>query len=330
MKTIYLFIITGLITTNLSAQITLTSASSSPQVGNTFNYVAAAPFTLNVNPAGANQTWDLSSVSGTSVAYNYIDLSSSSEPATFPSANLVETASGVENYYSSSTSGLTLEGHYMAGTARIIYSDKREFTKYPITYNDVYNETFSGTVENIAAAQTFDRSGTIEIMADGYGDLILPYTTVNNVLRVKAIFNYSDIYMGFPIYDYTDTIWTWYNDKTNNFIASASVGYANGFLLTSQATYIEQADLVDGIGDLPLTNNQISLYPNPADHFFFIKNTTGETLSLDIHDLRGALIKTASIQNGTRKVEISDLNPGIYLIKYVNGPSYYTEKLIVE
>lgn len=329
MKKIYFSILCVIIVANLNAQITLTSASSTPQVGDTFDYIITPSPTLNISNGGANQTWDFSSATGASSAFSYIPLSSSLEPATYPLANIVESASGAENYYASSTSKYTIEGQLMPGVIRAIYTDSREFLKFPITYNDVFNETFSGTVENIAAGQTFIRSGTIEIKADGYGTLILPYCTVNDVLRIITVSNYIDNYNGTPIASYLDTIYTWYNATTNTCIANKTVIYVNGVLSLSQATHIEQSSFINGINDLQIANDQISFYPNPAHNYITIKNSDN-IISINIHNIKGKLVKTANIHNGTQQISISDLNPGIYFINYTTKSYNYTKKLIVE
>ncbi len=330
MKNIYISLIISIVTINLSAQITLTSSNSTPQVGNSFNYIVNQFYDFNVSQSGANQIWDFSTAEGSSITANYIDVSSASESSTYPLANLVEESSGLETYYSNSSTALTMEGRFYAGVIQEIYTDKREFLKFPISYNDVFNETFSGTVHSIQAGQTFDRLGTIEIKADGYGDLILPYTTVNDVLRVKAIYNYTDTYFGAELYTYTDTICTWYDGTTNSFIASTSKGIANGAIYNYQAFYMEEADLVSSIKDSHLTNNQLSFSPNPTDGYINIDNPTSELFSLDIYDFRGMLVKKLKIDDEKSQVDVSNLIPGIYIIKYASTSHHYTEKLVIK
>ena len=334
MKQIYLSIIISIITANLNAQITLTSTANSPQIGDSYEYIIIPDYTFDVSQSGANQTWDFSSASGSTEIISFIDLSSSLEPSTFPLANVVaiSNSNNGESYFSNSTSGQTIEGAFLPGEVRFIYTDKQEFLKFPITYNDVFNETFSGTIENIIAGQTFDRTGTIEISGVGYGDLILPYTTVNNVLKIKIVNNYSDTFMGVPGGSISETSELWYNAFTNSFLAITSETYSvdTGSLLSSQARYLDQSDLVLGTNDSQLVDNQISVYPNPANNYVFINNATNEVLKIDIHDIRGAFIKTLKIENGKTQVNISDLHSGIYLINYVKGSSYYTKKMIVE
>lgn len=335
MKKTYSLIATAFISVHLNAQITLTSENHTPQVGDVLHYVLNPFFTFNVSQSGPDQTWDFSSAAGMSMEVNYVDVASSSDPSAFPIANIVElnvTASGViaESYYRSTPSELTFEGQVVPNSVKLIYTDDRELVKFPITYGETFYETFSGTIENIAAGQTLDRSGTVEITADGYGDLILPYTTVSNVLRVKAIYNYDDHFLGTPVLSYTDTICMWYNATNRQFIATTSVIYAGGMEYTSQATYIKQADFVSGMNDLDAAHNSVSFYPNPATDHIIIKNETNEMFSVHIYDIRSVLVKTVPIHKENKPVNVSDLDPGIYFIKYTKESNCYTDKLVIK
>ena len=199
-----------------------------------------------------------------------------------------------------------------------------------MTFNDVFNETFAGDVENLAAGQTFNRTGTIEIKADGYGDIVLPYATVSNVLRVRTILNYSDTYMGTEVYSYTDTIYTWYTAGTNTLIASVTLGYVDGSPWARQATYMKQSSLTSAADDLQSDDKHLSVYPCPAAHFFMLANVQEGPGLMHLHDINGKLVKTATIQTGAQQINISDLNPGVYIISCTAKSRHYTEKLIVE
>ncbi|WNH08802.1 T9SS type A sorting domain-containing protein [Thalassobellus suaedae] len=332
MKKIYssIFILTTAF--GLNAQITLTNATSSPRIGDTFTYTTIPNYTFNVEQSGANQTWDFSSATGTVDAFSYIALSNAQEPTSFPLSNIVAHSSvtNSESYYSSSNTVLAIEGLLSTGVARLIYSDKQEFLKYPITYNDVFNETFSGNLENIAAGQTFIRTGTTQINADGFGTLILPYTTVNNVLRIKITNTYSDTFSGFPVSNGSDTIFVWYNANTNNFIASATKSYANDTFVISQATYLNESDLVLGINDYKTTENQLSIYSNPNNNYILVKNNTNKSSSIYIYDTRGRIIKTANIVKGENRINTSSLNSGLYIVKYEKDAIVHTKKIIIK
>lgn len=58
-------------------------------------------------------------------------------------------------------------------------------------------------------------------------------------------------------------------------------------------------------------NNRV-LYPNPAEDIVFIKNSTGEELTIQIYNLEGELILTQSTRSDS--VDLSALNSGIYFL----------------
>lgn len=328
MKKIYLLVIAILMMANLNAQITVTSANV-PQIGDTIHSHGVAMPSISVQHGGANQTWDFSSISGASAgATNFVPLSGSTLPTTFPQSNIVELSGGSEIYYKKNTSEYSLVGTYSPGSTRLIIPNSRDFLKFPITYNDVFNGTWSGTAENLSASVTYSRSGTSMVKADGYGTLILPYTTVNNVLRVITVYNYQDVYMGSTLATYVDTIYTWFNATTNCYIATYSVIYMSGMFIASQATYIDQSSFVSSVNDLTIGEKQLSFYPNPADNFINVENTS-EAMILKIFDVRGSLIKTEKIQKGNRKIDISDLKSGVYFVHYSTESNNYTQKLVV-
>ncbi len=193
MKKIYLSLIGGMLVSSLSAQITLTNANSTPAIGDSFTYISEST-TMNVANSGTNQTWDFSGITGSTSSMTAITLANSLDPSTFPTATVVESYDNSEQYMLSSSTEYTQVGLYSPGQIRLTYSDPREFLKFPLSYQTVYNETFLGNLDNIAAGQTFSREGTVDIEADGYGDLILPYTTMNNTLRIKITAIYEDSY----------------------------------------------------------------------------------------------------------------------------------------
>lgn len=328
----YFLFLFSLVSIYTNAQITLTSSTHTPQINDSFNYIIDSNPAFDVSQSGENQTWDFSSTSGSTNLVSFINLSASSEPATFPLANLVSTSTNTnaESYLLNSSSGIAIEGLYAPGTARAIYTDNQEYIKFPITYNDVFNETFSGTLENIAASQTFDRTGTIEITADGYGDLILPYTTVNNVLRVKVSNTYTDVFMGFPVTSINDVIYLWYDALNKSHLASASEAYSGGSLISSQASYLAQSDLVLNVNHSNFTKNHLSIFPNPVDDFTIIKNNSFNIIPAFIYDTKGSLIKTIDIKIGENRIDTSNLLSGIYIIKHVIGSKLYVNRLMVK
>ena len=65
---------------------------------------------------------------------------------------------------------------------------------------------------------------------------------------------------------------------------------------------------------LELSNNDLLIYPNPAKNWIGLKNLQGNT-QLTIFDIHGRLCKNTSIEADSFILDISELNPGMYLIQ---------------
>jgi hypothetical protein len=67
---------------------------------------------------------------------------------------------------------------------------------------------------------------------------------------------------------------------------------------------------------LPL---QVTLFPNPAQSMIYISSpvaTNGSNGSLTLYDLRGQLIITKQAVNETTGIDVSDLKPGVYFVRF--------------
>jgi hypothetical protein len=315
MKKFYIFVICVIATGGLHAQITLTSSNNTPSIGDSFRYMIDLQTTVMIGQGGANQTWDLTgAVQDTAGTLKYVDVSTGAGSSNFPDANILEISAGAESYLSKSSSGLNFEGNYVPSYFQLVYTDKRENLKFPMTYNDVFNETFAGTLQNLQTGQTVERSGTLEIKADGYGDLELPYGTISNVLRVMHVAVYVDTFNGMHLTDYRDTVYTWHNAQTGVNVASYSVNYTNGSKTVAQFNYLQQSDVVTGIKKPELNNGNLSLYPNPSSETVYIKNNGDPTVA-GIFDVNGNRLQTVELQQGQNSVNISALNPGVYFLR---------------
>jgi len=84
-----------------------------------------------------------------------------------------------------------------------------------------------------------------------------------------------------------------------------------------------------GISNKVQALRQTAVYPNPATKFFNVKAPEGKYL-VSVNNSIGSLVKTTSL-NSTGKIEISDLQPGIYYVTVENVNTKLREmhKLIV-
>jgi len=102
-------------------------------------------------------------------------------------------------------------------------------------------------------------------------------------------------------------------------IAFATTGTAQGWKLKYKTTTL------DVINESRAVTN-FSVYPNPVGLYFYIESKENILIkTVSIFDITGKQVKNISINNIKAKIDVSDLDKGIYLIKF-NGA---TEKIVV-
>lgn len=335
MKKVLVCFVAFFFSLSLVAQITISSANHIPTIGSSYDmFRVNSPF-LNLSSGGLNATWDLSSLNGTAFTYNYLSPSSGQNAVYFPAATLLQESSAFgndqEQYFSSTNNLLSVEGS-QAGSIRSIYSSPMTFTHFPMTFGDIHISFFSGTTENVNAPTPTNVSGNMEMVADGYGDLILPYGTVSNTLRVRLV-STASLTTWTVIGSTIDTTYLWYNSGTSHFIASYTISYFNGLGAGSHAIYIAQSDLDTSGAGLNLAENDIDpveLYPNPSKGLINIVAKC-ELKSIELFSDNGQLIQ--DFQLAPREhlyFDTSNLVRGIYLLKYSDENVIYTKKVVLE
>ena len=75
-------------------------------------------------------------------------------------------------------------------------------------------------------------------------------------------------------------------------------------------------------------DESLTLYPNPTDGLFFIESLSG-ALEVHIHDLLGRQVATYSLSAGERKVDVSALSSGMYVVTLRGKDKTWTEILII-
>ncbi len=198
-----------------------------------------------------------------------------------------------------------------------------------MTYNTTYIDSLKGNASRNGTL-AYNRKGNTTITADGYGNLILPYGTVNNILRVKVERTYED-YVDFiqtPAIEYAETSYYYYSEENRHFIALTNQLTVSGFVAQSILQYQNEATLVTlGMDDI-IPNQEMSFYPNPAVNQFSIKNIAKNT-TVEIIDLNGRVVKTV-LASPNNPIDISNLTKGYYMVNVSNNTETFVEKLIVQ
>lgn len=337
MKKIYFLAISIMSFQAMNAQITLTAANNNPSVGNSFtqNYYDAN--TVNPGAAGANITWNFASLTPQStLTGTMVNPSTLSDASNHPASNLAaeDASTGNQSYMFVDGDEYSMVGAFSPGTFRDTYTDIREFVKFPITYGNSFNETFSGTSNNIAASQTYDRGGTVAITADGYGDLVLPYGTITNVLRVKIITLYSDGQGGVPFINYEDTSYFWFNASTKYTIMSWTILNMGGFSTIKTGMYMDQSSVITSLGDDFTPNNPITIYPNPVSNnqTTILLDKLYENAQLQVIDITGKIVKAENVAVTSKNITLNldGLNKGIYFVQILHDNALVSsEKLVL-
>ncbi|MFA8301135.1 MAG: Ser-Thr-rich GPI-anchored membrane family protein [Hyphomicrobiales bacterium] len=91
-----------------------------------------------------------------------------------------------------------------------------------------------------------------------------------------------------------------------------------------------KVDTKDGIAEL--NSNSVGLYPQPAKAFINIELPAEGNFSATIYDLNGNAVKEINSTQINDKINVSDLNSGVYMINVMNAETSksITQKLIIQ
>ncbi len=330
MKQLLLLSVLILTVSKSQAQITLTAAKNTPQLGQTFNYYSESGHNFNIfYESGPNQVWDLSNVGGNVIPVNILSPSNTVGGTEFANADFALSYDGsIEVFYAASSTELAEMGSHTVDDATVKNTDNRVLSKFPLSYGDVFSETFSGVVYTTIGL-SYNRSGTTNIYADGYGDLKLPYGTISNVLKVLVVNSYSDEYLGQTLYSYEDTAVYFYNDNTKLYVANVGNLYINGFSFTDQnVLYLSQTDVV-GIEYASLENSPYAIFPNPAKDKITFSNPDQKEVSMSILNALGSTVYTEDTHTSS-DIDISEWTPGLYILRCKDERHTYVEKVMIK
>tara|TARA_B100000809_G_scaffold109883_1_gene108408 strand:- start:1210 stop:2220 length:1011 start_codon:yes stop_codon:yes gene_type:complete len=334
MKRLYILVLSVISLNTASGQITLTSANNNPSIGDSFSSHIFDATLQGEGLSGANVVWDFSTLISQSQTYGSLQIVSNfTEGVNHPLANSASGDATSQVYIYSDNDEYSIAGTHIENTLRETFTDVKEYFKFPITYGNTFNETFSGSVNNIAVGQVFGRGGSVSIEADGYGTLILPYGTIYNVLRIRTTEIYSDTTGGIAFVSYVGERYSWFNVGTKTPILTHHVLTSSfGGPSSSIGSYLDQSSVVVGLGDEFSQGSSILMYPNPASNNFNITlDKVYNDASAQIMDVTGKVVKSEYIDMNIKelKFDLSDLDMGIYFVQIMkSGSVVFSEKLI--
>ena len=332
---------------NANAQlVTISAANQFPVIGDSIHYVDANNFGFDptgVGPVTA-KVWDESAIFATGTTYDFVYddpalVSQSLGRDSFPSATLARRESGAPGYfyYQNTASDINRLGWFASATNYGIYTNgtvAREF-HFPITAGQTYTSTYQGVYAPFGVGEDSVRitSGSVSINADMQGQLILPYGSFSNVLRLHVMesFHIQTYILGFVATDdvIADDYYYWFVEGTLQAVMVYGTTSTDG---TPQASVFRYQDLsTTGVAELHADN--FFLHPNPSNGKIRIDHEgfSLKDFKFEICNAVGEKILFARIEGQTEdEIDISSSPKGIYFVRISNGKETRVKKFVLQ
>ena len=311
---------------------------------------------VNVGSAGANQTWDFSSLAADEYQYTRFYLEPSATPygSQFPDANFAYTAEIQEDTVTFSTF------QYFFVDNSILTDVGNVFTFGDSTFVDFIQNGFEVDLplemgggwtdlsRDTTGFDTFEIISTDSsvVTVDAWGTATMPFGTIN-VLRLKTDSYYiSRTYNNGVLLNTMedrDISYDWLSKE--HFIVASISGPSGGtdpnFTSASYIQILQGTNTAvepDGSGDSGAMLAQ--LYPNPFSSELTITATVSGTESADlaVYDLLGRRVRSLPIgrTDGAQTItwdgttdEGVDCAPGLYFVRVKSGQQVETRKVVL-
>lgn len=329
-----------LIASMVIAQPVIQYPANTPVIGDESAVQFVVTHGISLDPTGANSTWDYSQLINDTLSgiIRAVDPSEAPSGDLFPDADLALMLGNNVSYCSVTEDGVFYLGatmSVMGYNATLVYSDSRQYIKYPFGFENVYTDLYKGS--SSVATYEVKVSGESFVSADAYGTLIMPNGTYENVIRVASMDIETDsiFIAGTFFQEMLNSHWqfSWYTAWSHFpvFTIEISDYFGNSDTIAYYAT--------TGAGIPAITNYDISdliIYPNPAEDVLSLEFSMGEhhAANISIVNQIGQLMinRTFHSTQGvvSEEIDISKLPSGIYFVNLnCDCGQHQTRKLII-
>ncbi len=330
------------------SQPSLTTGTFNLQPGNNSSvYLIAEPYPSVGNP-GANQTWDFSAaVIDTSVNYSVYDPANSTLSATYPDATVLYRLAGggqiIEAFYEMLPDSIVYHGYQttivaqgVALTQQATFTNTEKIMDLPMSFQQVHTDSFSGpftSFNTTTGTMNYFRSGNITTEYDGYGTVITPFTTYQNVIRIHASEIYSDTLSSIPgfSFGFESDIYYWFRPGDKFPIAQHTTLKQGGLLTsTTVAVYNPWATSLDDAS----SNISTSVFPNPANEFLRVtfELAQPQPASIQLYNAAGQVVQKTMLGPSpsgqySSEIEVAGLPAGVYLLEVLSDSQRAVKKI---
>lgn len=275
--------------------------------------------------AGANQNWDYSSFTEVQEQQqSFVNPSSTAWASRYPNANLCRAITdSVYEFLHLSQDSLSMMGVVLIEPSDTLYLDyQNPEIQYPIPseYGDQLDDEATGVF-----LVPFEISANVEI--DGYGTLMLPNATYQNVVRVHS---HSEFEPNVGEGSVTDG-WTWFSaDHQGPLLTILNVQGAFQ-VVNMKVWYNKSPQLLTGLANLG--SSFASVYPNPCSERTIInfKEAPKSGNQLVVADLSGKEFLRKGATSNRMELQTNETQKGVYLLYLEeNGLRRFLSKLVVQ
>jgi hypothetical protein len=294
MKTKFTFLFSAIIavTVQTFAQPVITGVTATPYGTRTYGHNITG--TVIPGTAGANQTWDYSTLPYDAASYNFknVDFAglSSAYQAAYPTGNVAN-----ELYFGGSLAA-TLVFQLEANDLLYLGMNTTPFSTpdTQLVFPHSYLETKAG------------------FTYDAYGTLSTPFGTFSNVVRLREVSG------GSFKYDY------WQFTPVYRVVMEYKVDTVT-MAVTEPAFYDMQ--LPTGVEDNGNKILPVTIYPNPSNGIFHIESSSMKNPALKVFNYLGELVLEEKLTN---EINLSNSAKGVYFVQINDETGSYSQKIIVE
>lgn len=295
-------------------------------------------------PDGANQVWDFSTIqtTGPSAAWNGVVVTPSEtyNSDLFESANVaIELSSGAIRYWSNSESGIIAVGQ--GGYGDILEMDNPAvWMNYPFEYGSSISDDATGLI--YGSCRDYQWSGTSETHGVGYGTLVTPAGSFDNVLKIRRVAFTSKVNLEKGIDRESNIVeHYWFKPGVSGPLMYMRTWNNNGCPGSnsgSEASYFLPAPSQSGQSTTSINGDiALALYPNPASDRtqLSIRSTKSIPGQIWISDMLGQPVRKISDINMIEKsnlipLDLNNLQPGLYVVNVRTDDQHLTEKLMIQ
>jgi len=282
-------------------------------------------------PSGADQVWDFSALSSTFPSQvSFQPVTDQPGAMDFPGSTHVLSDENytINQYFTFTDDSASLDGNsaFILGDTIVDRApDPVRLFQFPLSFGLSYTDIY-----------TFENSGNISTLGDlvhtvdGYGTLILPSTTLVDVLRIKRegeITNYlydeegnliNTVVSPVVLYDYVSAGYPYPVINMNIIEEDTSISYLTG-LVTSVYERGSASDL--------------SIYPNPVCHGNLTIEAKEPLVSVEAFEMNGKRIPLnqdlIKISGTTASVDCENLRPGYLILTIESRKGRYSERVMI-